>query len=388
MKRLRRLSTVLLVVLAGLTTLPYLVDVPKGADVDPATLLAVAAAPGARIITADGVQSVVAEAGDPQDPALLLIHGFGGSTFGYRDVMAPLAARGWHVIAIDLPGFGLSEKSWGRDYSHKAQATFALAVLDQLKVDRAVVLGHSMGGNVISWMLALAPERVAGLAYIDAAVAQPKSGVSSSPSFASVLLNVPPVRRIARIAIRSAFSRETFAELLSSAFAVKSVVNRYGLVDGYAASSLLRDWDLALLGIIRDGAKNALPDSLANLSAATDCGSASGKDITRLSLFGCPSNSCSTQTVTLRGNNSTVGLFSYFPEGEMQLNGTPTYEGVMWGKTVNAVGTANFVIPAAGLSSAFEMMGMILRDQNSGSTNAGLLAFDFIARATNRYRWL
>jgi hypothetical protein len=60
----------------------------------------------------------------------------------------------------------------------------------------------------------------------------------------------------------------------------------------------------------------------------------------------------------------------------------------MWGKTVNAVGTANFVIPAAGLSSAFEMMGMILRDQNSGSTNAGLLAFDFIARATNRYRWL
>ena len=268
MKRLRRLSTVLLVVLAGLTTLPYLVDVPKGADVDPATLLAVAAAPGARIITADGVQSVVAEAGNPQDPALLLIHGFGGSTYGYRVVMAPLAARGWHVIAIDLPGFGLSEKSWGRDYSHKAQATFALAVLDQLKVDRAVVLGHSMGGNVISWMLALAPERIAGLAYIDAAVVQPKSGGNSSPSFASALLDVPPVRRIARIAIRSAFSRETFAELLSSAFAVKSVVHRYGLVDGYAASSLLRDWDLALLGIIRDSAKNALPDSIANLSAA------------------------------------------------------------------------------------------------------------------------
>ena len=268
MKRLRKLGIALLVVLVGLTTLPYLVDVPKSADVDPATLLAYAAAPGARIITADGVQSVVAEAGDPQDPALLLIHGFGGSTYGYRDVMAPLAARGWHVIAIDLPGFGLSEKSWGRDYSHKAQATFALAVLDQLKIDRAVLLGHSMGGNVISWILALAPERVAALAYIDAAVAQPNGAVSSSPSFASVSLDVPPVRRIARIAIRNAFSRETFAELLSSAFAVKSVVNRYGLVDGYAASSLLRDWDLALLGIIRDGAKNALPETIATLSAA------------------------------------------------------------------------------------------------------------------------
>ena len=267
MKRLRKIGITLLVVLVGLTTLPYLVDIPKGADADPATLLATAAAPGAHLITADGVQSVIAEAGDPQDPALLLIHGFGGSTFGYRNVMEPLAARGWHVIAIDLPGFGLSEKSWGRDYSHKAQATFALAVLDQLKVDRAVLLGHSMGGNVISWMLTLAPERVAGLAYIDAAVVQPKSGVSGSPSFASAFLNVPPVRRIARIAIRNAFSRETFAELLSSAFAVKSVVNRYGLVDGYAASSLLRDWDLALLGIICDGAKNALPETIANLSA-------------------------------------------------------------------------------------------------------------------------
>ncbi len=266
MKRLRRFGIALLAVLMGLATLPYLVDVPKGADADPATLLGMGAAPGARLITVDGVQSVIAEAGDPRDPALLLVHGFGGSTYGYRETMAPLAERGWHVIAIDLPGFGLSEKSWGRDYSHRAQATFALAVLDQLKVDRAVLLGHSMGGNVISWMLALAPERVAGLAYIDAAVVQPTGGDRRSPSAAAALLEIPSLRRVARIAIRSAFSRETFADLLSSAFAVEGVVNRYGLVDGYAASSKLRDWDLALLGIVRDGAKNVLPDSIANLS--------------------------------------------------------------------------------------------------------------------------
>jgi hypothetical protein len=133
---------------------------------------------------------------------------------------------------------------------------------------------------------------------------------------------------------------------------------------------------------------NTSASQLSSLSQAESCGSASGKDITRLTLFGCPTNSCGPQTVTLRGNNSTVGLFSYFPEGEMQLNGTPTYEGVMWGKTVNAVGTANFVIPAAGLTSVFEMMGMLLNNESTGSTNYGLLAFDFVARATNRYRWL
>lgn len=269
MKRLRTLGVALLILLAGLATLPYLIDVPKGADADPATLLATAAAPGARLITAEGVQSVVAEAGDPQDPALLLIHGFGGSTYGYRNVMEPLAARGWHVIAIDLPGFGLSEKSWGRDYSHKAQATFVLALLDQLEIERAVLLGHSMGGNVISWMLALAPERVAGLAYIDAAVAQPSGSVSSSPSAATALLDLPPLRRIARIVIRNAFTPATFGELLSSAFAVKSAVTPT-LVAGYAASSQLRDWDLALLGILRDGAKNSLPETIATLRAEAD----------------------------------------------------------------------------------------------------------------------
>ena len=132
----------------------------------------------------------------------------------------------------------------------------------------------------------------------------------------------------------------------------------------------------------------ASANQLSSKNLAEECISGIGKDITRLSLFGCPINTCGPQTVNLQGKNSTVGLFSYFPEGEMQLNGTPTYEGVMWGKTVNAVGTANFVIPAAGLTSVFEMMGMLLNNERTGSTNYGLLAFDFVARATNRYRWL
>ena len=76
-------------------------SVPRGIDAEPSALLPWAAAPGARIIVADGVQSVVAEAGSPDDPALLLIHGFGGSTFGYRDTMGPLAARGWQVRGFD-----------------------------------------------------------------------------------------------------------------------------------------------------------------------------------------------------------------------------------------------------------------------------------------------
>ena len=60
------------------------------------------------------------------------------------------------------------------------------------------------------------------------------------------------------LAIRSAFSEATFGELLRSAFAVTSAATPE-TIRGYAAASRLEDWDLALLGIMRDASANALP---------------------------------------------------------------------------------------------------------------------------------
>jgi pimeloyl-ACP methyl ester carboxylesterase len=204
----------------------------------------------------------VAEAGVATDPALILIHGFGGSTFGWRHVVEPLAASGWHVVALDLPGFGLAEKGWGQAYDHKSQAAFVLSVMDQLNIGQAVIAGHSMGGNVVSWVAALAPERVRGLALIDAAIVSPTVTPSSA---ASTALSLPPLRRATRILIRSAFTEATFGELLSSAFAVKSAATPE-TIRGYAAASQLEDWDLALLGIIRDAGANALPKPIAEVA--------------------------------------------------------------------------------------------------------------------------
>ena len=166
-RRLTRIAQALLIV----ALVPFLVDVPRGEDAAAGELLATGAAPNARLVIVGGRSTVVAEAGRSTDPALVLVHGFGGSTFGWRAVMAPLAARGWHVVALDLPGFGLSEKSWSFDYDHETQARYVLATMDQLGVERAVIVGHSMGGNVAAWIAALAPERVAGLALVDGGMA-------------------------------------------------------------------------------------------------------------------------------------------------------------------------------------------------------------------------
>ena len=259
MKRpLRRIAQILLIA----ALVPFLVDVPPGEGAVAEDLLATGAAPNARMIAVGGRRTVVAEAGRASDPALVLIHGFGGSTFGWRSVMAPLAARGWHVVALDLPGFGLSEKSWSFDYDHESQARYVLATMDQLGLARAVFVGHSMGGNVAAWIAALAPDRVAGLALIDAAIVSQAPG--STP--AATLLTLAPLRRLGRIAVRSAFSEATFGTLLRSAFAVQSAASPTTIA-GYAASARLPDWDLALLGIIRDASKNALPRSLSEIVA-------------------------------------------------------------------------------------------------------------------------
>jgi pimeloyl-ACP methyl ester carboxylesterase len=269
---LRRLLQGLLV----LALIPFLLDVPAGADASAESLLATGAAPNATVVTVEGRRTVVATAGRSSDPALVLIHGFGGSTFGWRHVMEPLAASGWYVVALDLPGFGLAEKGWGGAYDHASHARFVLAVMNQMQINQAVLAGHSMGGNVVSWVAALAPERIRALALIDAAIVSPTVTPSSA---ASTPLSLPPLRRATRILIRSAFTEATFGELLSSAFAVKSAATPE-TIRGYAAASQLEDWDLALLGILRDAGANALPAPIEEIVAH------SGAAIPTLILWG------------------------------------------------------------------------------------------------------
>ena len=74
----KRLLQVLLVV----ALLPFLIDLPAGAEARPEELLATGAAPNATVVIVEGRGTVVATAGRSSDPALILVHGFGGSTFG------------------------------------------------------------------------------------------------------------------------------------------------------------------------------------------------------------------------------------------------------------------------------------------------------------------
>lgn len=79
---------------------------------------------------------------------IVLIHGFGGSAYDYRTVIPALAER-FRVIAVDLPGFGYSDRDSAQEISGTAWVEVLAEFLQRLGVTRAVFVGHSLGGAVV-----------------------------------------------------------------------------------------------------------------------------------------------------------------------------------------------------------------------------------------------
>jgi pimeloyl-ACP methyl ester carboxylesterase len=117
---------------------------------------------------ADGpLELAVAEAGEGGRP-LLLVHGFTGAKEDFTDWLDRLAEEGWHVVAPDQRGHGDSPKpDHDGAYSFDVFALDLVGLLDALGWERAVVLGHSMGGMVVQTAILRWPERFAGLVLMD-----------------------------------------------------------------------------------------------------------------------------------------------------------------------------------------------------------------------------
>ncbi len=111
----------------------------------------------------DPVRVAYTDLGDKSHPALILIHGSPGSKENFTR-LTPLLTPYFRVISVDLPGFGASTRSIP-DYSIKAHARYVLALMDTLEIDRAQVLGFSMGSGVALHMAELEPDRIGGLVF-------------------------------------------------------------------------------------------------------------------------------------------------------------------------------------------------------------------------------
>ena len=120
--------------------------------------------PDDRFLAVDGSDVYVERWG--QGEAVVLIHGFGGSSHNWSRVAEDFADRFW-LVAPDLRGFGWSERPHQRQaYSFENQVKTVLGVLDALEIERAHLVGHSYGGGVALWLASSYPERVRSLVLV------------------------------------------------------------------------------------------------------------------------------------------------------------------------------------------------------------------------------
>ncbi len=124
----------------------------------------ISAAEKLRVRTSGGDIAYV-DAGAPDAPPVLLLHGFPLSSFEWRDLL-PLFASRFRVIAPDLLGSGDSDKPVGRSLDLGAQAGYMRELLVQLGIEQLAVVGHSVGGG-IAQLLALDGAGVEALVLVD-----------------------------------------------------------------------------------------------------------------------------------------------------------------------------------------------------------------------------
>jgi pimeloyl-ACP methyl ester carboxylesterase len=134
------------------------------------------------ITTPAGIAVYYQTEGDPSGSPLVLIHGGGAQLIGWDDrFCALLVDIGFYVIRLDNRDVGLSQATGGpddlaADYDLTDMATDVLAVLDDLGVARAHIVGMSMGGYIAQLLAIHHPSRVASLGLMS-------TGPSSEPEF-------------------------------------------------------------------------------------------------------------------------------------------------------------------------------------------------------------
>lgn len=132
--------------------------------------------PGERMVAANGAELCVQTFGDPADPAVLLIHGASASMLWWEaELCERLAADGRYVIRYDHRDTGRSTNypAGQPGYAFRDLAEDAVGILDALGVDRAHLVGRSMGGGIAVLAADRHPDRVQSLTLVTTSPGRP-----------------------------------------------------------------------------------------------------------------------------------------------------------------------------------------------------------------------
>jgi pimeloyl-ACP methyl ester carboxylesterase len=245
--------------LFSIFVLPYLLPLNGPATVDPTTL----ADPNGAFVQAGDTRMYYQKAGTGDVP-IVLVHGFGASSFSWRENLNPIADAGFTVYAPDMRGFGLSDKGWDKSMSQDAQADRLKAFMDAQGIDRAVLAGNSMGGGIVTNFALRYPDRLRGLALVDPAIYG-----SGNNGLASTLVSLPGIQRWGQQLVRLILAdNDRNASTIKSAWFDGSKVTP-DVLSGYRRALQTPNWDISLLALMRDGMSNNLGPRLKELKVPT-----------------------------------------------------------------------------------------------------------------------
>ncbi|MEE4195091.1 MAG: alpha/beta hydrolase [Anaerolineae bacterium] len=260
-KPLPPLGKGILLFLAAALLLPLFIPYipPKGVS-----SLENAMQPDSRTVEINGVNLHYIESGEG-DTLILLLHGFGASTFSWRAVIEPLTAFG-QVVAYDRPAFGLTERPlprnymWtpGNPYDEQANIDYVIGLIDYFGAEKAVLIGNSAGGRVALATAVAYPERVQALVLVDSV-----GGAGSRSSLFNVLLKLPQVRAIGPYAVRGISS--SGVDTIYRAWYDPSLVTEE-IVEGYKLPLQVENWDRALFEFTAAGSRPDLVEDFDRLT--------------------------------------------------------------------------------------------------------------------------
>lgn len=205
-----------------------------------------------RRITVSGLTLRVITSGADAGMAVVLVHGWGASVYSFAETIPALAMAGYRVVAIDLPGYGLSDKPTdeGR-WATRALSDVVLGATKALGIERFTVVGHSMGGAIALDIACRGVPGLSGLVLVNAV------GLGLVPAIPLLKLLSPKfVDRFTPVLL----TRGLVRVILALAFGTRGRPNERD-VDEYWAPSRFREYAWACRACVHRGTWRRTPEN-------------------------------------------------------------------------------------------------------------------------------
>jgi pimeloyl-ACP methyl ester carboxylesterase len=212
----------------------------------------------------DGYKTYYIDFNRNSEKTILLIHGFGGSATNWLSIIPSLADEGYRVVAVDLKGFGFSEKKQNENYSHPAQVEFLNAFVEKLELKNITIVGHSMGANVSIMYYQKYPEKVENLVLVAGAITEERD-IDVFRNNLLKVLDFPIIREYGRVALKIFTYNDRVEKILNSAIYNPQDVNIQE--PSFVDPTVFLNWEYVAIKMASSSYLNVLRENVSEIDA-------------------------------------------------------------------------------------------------------------------------